>query len=141
MLGVTLAAGTGTRPCSGREGIEGSPGGRAESETATMRAMNASWLRPALAGGTVAVMSVIGGLLPSTGVMPSPEGFDPFNVVGVVEKSLWVGVAAVAASRPYTYRFAALVVLSSFTDLVWALGYLGNGPIYFLSDQFKSVDA
>jgi signal transduction histidine kinase len=73
--------------------------------------------------------------------MDVPKGFDPFNAVGVVEKSLWVLVAAIAAARPYTRRFAALAVLSSFTDLVWALGYLGNGAIYFLADEFKSVDA
>ncbi|MBM4407852.1 MAG: hypothetical protein FJ038_04445 [Chloroflexi bacterium] len=99
------------------------------------------WLLPAAAGLTVAIASIAGGLLPYTGVMPPPPGFDPFNAFGVVEKSLWTAVAVVAASRPQTRAFALLVVISSFTDLVWALGYLGNDAIYFLSEQFKSIDA
>jgi signal transduction histidine kinase len=106
-----------------------------------MRRMKQSWVLPALAGGTVTVMSVVGGLLPETGVMPRPEGFDAFNVVGVVEKSLWTAVAFFAALQPSTRRFAALVVLSSFTDFVWALGYLGNDALYFLADEFRSIDA
>ena len=70
--------------------------------------MKQNWVLPVLAGGTVAVLSVVGGLLPYTGVMEPPQGFDPFNFVGVVEKILWIAVAAIAASRPYTRRFAAL---------------------------------
>jgi signal transduction histidine kinase len=105
-----------------------------------MRAMKASWLRPLLAGGTVAALSVIGELLPLTGVLPPPTGYQPFSVVRVAEDALWVAVAAVAAARPMTLRFAALVVLSSFTDLVWALGYLGNDALYFLAEEFKGID-
>jgi signal transduction histidine kinase len=99
------------------------------------------WLLPAAAGVGVTVGTVLGGLLPFTGVMASPPGFDPFNVVGVVGYVLWGAVAVVAAARPATRRFALLVVISSFTDFVWALGYFGNDALYFLSENFKSVDA
>src|SRR4051794_1346478 len=105
------AAHTGGRrgdgPAFTRRESRGLPGGREVGAPVTMRRMKKNWLVPGLAGGIVAVMSVVGGLLPYPGVMDPPQGFDPFNFVGAVEKPLWVAVAAIAASRPYTRRFAA----------------------------------
>src|SRR4051794_18136077 len=83
----------GDGPAFSGRGSRGLPGGRTVGAPVTMRRMKQNWLLPVLAGGTVAVMSIVGGLLPYTGVMEPPPGFDPFNIVGVVEKTLWVGVA------------------------------------------------
>src|SRR4051794_22730593 len=100
--GVDTVVGRGTS--DERSGMNTLGGTRHLRGSAGLVAINGNALRSIVAGATVAVMSVVGGLLPFTGVMQPPEGLDPFNVVGVVEKGLWTAVAAIAAARPATAR-------------------------------------